>query len=219
MFLLKSAHTELPRRLLGTLCAVFLTMGASAQEGGWKTSVLDKGKISVRYRISERVTEGGNKVPLIEDVTTTVADISLSSCVALMKDPSKHKDFMGDFSSEKIKAVSDEEWIVYYYTRNPWPVADSDCVAVMSFAEDAAQGTAVFKLTAAPDLLESKKVGRMSFYTIVYSFKDLGDGTVKITVTGRTSPPVEAPLWLIKSAFPGMPADGIRKFVKVAKTM
>ncbi len=115
--------------------------------------------------------------------------------------------------------VSDEEWIVYYYTRNPWPVADSDCVAVMSFTEDAAQGTAVFKLSAAPDLLESKKVGRMSFYTIVYSFKDMGDGTVKITVTGKTSPPVEAPLWLIKSAFPGMPADGIRKFVKAAKTM
>jgi len=89
----------------------------------------------------------------------------------------------------------------------------------MSFTEDAAQGTAVFKLSAAPDLLESKKVGRMSFYTIVYSFKDMGDGTVKITVTGKTSPPVEAPLWLIKSAFPGMPADGIRKFVKAAKTM
>ncbi len=219
MLLLKSAHAVIPRSLLGAFCAVFLVMGSGAQEGEWKSSLLDKGTISVQYRISERVTESGSTVPLIEDITTTITDVGLSSCVALMKDPSKHKYFMGDFSSEKIKEVSDEEWIVYYYTKNPWPIADSDCVAVMSFSEDAAQGTAVFKLSAAPDLLESKEVRRMSLFNIVYSFKALGDGTVQIVVTGRTSPPVEAPLWLIKSAFPGMPADGIRKFVKVAKTM
>mgnify|MGYP004702680907 FL=1 len=198
---------------------MFLVLGAGAEEGEWNSSVLDKGRISVQYRILERVTEGGITVPLIEDITTTITDLSLSTCVALMKDPSKHKYFMGDFSSEKIKAVSDEEWIVYYYTKNPWPVADSDCVAVMSFSGNAAQGTAVFKLTAAPDLVENKKVGRMNFYNIEYSFKNLGDDSVEIIVKGRTSPPVEAPLWLIKSAFPGMPADGIRKFVKVVKTL
>jgi len=219
MLLLKSAHAMIPRRLLGAFCAMFLTMGSVAQEGEWKSSMLDKGTISVRYRISERVTEGGVKVPLIEDVTTMVASVSLQNCIALMMDVTRHKDFMGDFSSEVIKAISDNEWIVYYYTKNPWPVADSDCVAVMSFSVDAIQGTAVFKLSAAPDLVENKKVGRMNFYNIEYSFKDMGDGKLKITVSGRTSPPVEAPLWLIKSAFPGMPADGIRKFVKVAKTL
>ncbi|MFH2112966.1 MAG: hypothetical protein ABIJ86_00500 [Spirochaetota bacterium] len=193
---------------------LILVLGAGAEEGEWKSSVLDKGKVSVQYRISERVTGDGVKVPLIEDVTTTIADISLQSCISLMMDVTRHRDFMGDFSSEVVKVLSDNEWIVYYYTRNPWPVPDSDCVAVMAFSGDVTQGTAVFKLTAAPDLMENKKVGRMSLYNIVYSFKDMGDGTVEITVTGKTSPPVEAPLWMIKSAFPGMPADGIRKFVK-----
>ena len=206
------------RRLLGALCAVFLTMGAGAQEGVWKSSMLDKGKISVQYRISERVTESGSTVPLIEDITTTIADVGLSSCVALMKDPSRHKDFMGDFSSEMIKAISDNEWVVYYYTKNPWPIADSDCVAIMSFSENAAQGTAVFTLSAAPDLMETGKVKRMSFWTIAYSFKDMGNGAVEIVVSGRTSPAVDVPLWLIRSAFPGVPADGIRMFVNLAKT-
>jgi hypothetical protein len=200
----------------------FAALGAAAlvaESGEWKIALLDKGEISVRYRISERVTERGAKVPMIEDVATTIADVSLCDCVALMKDVSKHKDFMGDFSSEAIKAISDTECIVYCYSKNPWPVGDSDCVALMSYSEDAATGSAVFKLSFAPDLVENRKVKRMSYYNVTYAFKDMGKGRVEIVVTGRTSPPVEVPLWMIKSAFPGAPADGIRKFVKMARTM
>jgi hypothetical protein len=89
-----------------------------------------------------------------------------------MKDPSQHKGFKGDFSSETIEVPSDHEWLVYCYSKNPWPVPDSDCVAILSFSEDAALGTAV-----------------------------------------------EVPLRLIQSAFPGAPAEGIRKLVKMAKGM
>ena len=148
MLLLKSQDGEglndplgwISKSLLGVFCMIFLVLGAGAEEGEWKSSVLDKGRISVQYRISERVTEDGKKVPLIEDITTTVADVSLQSCIALMMDVTRHKDFMGDFSSEVVNIISDNEWIVYYYTKNPWPVADSDCVAVMSFSGDATQG-------------------------------------------------------------------------------
>ena len=206
------------RRTICGLASAALAVAALGAED-WKTAKLDDSKIVVKYRISERLTESGVMVPMIEDSATTIADVSLSSCVALMRDLSKHKDFMDDFSSEAIKAISDNEWLVYYYTKNPWPVPDTDCVAVMATAEDAAQGTAVFTLSAAPDQMENRKVKRMSFYHITYSFKDLGNGTVEIAVSGRTSPPVEVPLWLIKSAFPGAPADAIRKFVKIAKTM
>jgi hypothetical protein len=207
------------RAACGLAFAALAVAALGAESGEWKSALLDKGEISVQYRISERVAESGAKVPMIEDNATTIADVSLRSCVALMKDPSRHKDFMGDYSSEMIKAISDHEWIVYYYTKNGGPIPDSDCVALMSCSEDAAQGTAVFTLSAAPDLMERRKVKRMSYYNITYSFKDLGKGRVEIVVTGRSSPPLDVPLWLIKSAFPGAPADGIRKLVKLAKTM
>jgi hypothetical protein len=200
-------------------CALLAAAALGAESGEWKDARLDGGAISVRYRISERVDESGAEVPLIEDISTTIADVSLHSCVALMKDPSRHREFMGDYSSETITAISDHEWLVYYYTRNPWPVPDSDCVAVLSFTEDAERGSAVFTLSAAPDLIERGTVKRLSFWNIAYSFKDLGTGRVEIVVTGRSSPPVAVPLWLIKSAFPGAPADCIRKFVKIAKTL
>ena len=206
------------RRIICALaCAILAVAALAAQD--WKTARLDDGKISVRYRISERNSESGDKVPLIEDISTTIAEVNLSSCVSLMKDLPKHKDFTGDYSSEVIKVISGNEWIIYYYTRNPWPIPDSDCVAIMSFSENTERGTADFKLSAAPDLLEGRKVNRMSFFDFAYSFRNLGNGTVGIVVTGRTSPPVKVPLWLINSAFPGAPADGIRKFVKLAKTL
>ena len=217
MLFLRAGSSNVRRTICGLAYAVLAVAAIGADD--WKTAKLDDAKITVKYRISERVTETGVRVPMIEDIATTIAEVSLSGCVALMKDTSKHKEFMGDYSSEAIKAISGNEWIVYYYTKNPSPVPDSDCVAIMSFSEDAGLGTADFRLSAAPDLMEYKKVERMSFFNIAYSFKDLGNGTVEIVMTGRSSPPVKVPLWLINSAFPGVPADGIRKFVKLAKTM
>jgi len=200
-------------------CLIALGASGNAQADGWKTAMLDEGRISVQYRISERRTQSGDTVPLIEDITTTLADVSMRDCVALMKDPSRHKDFMGDFSSESIKAISDNEWLVYYYTKNPWPIPDSDCVAIMTCTEDAERGTVVFTLSAAPEMAESRKVKRMSYYDVRYSFKDRGNGSVEIVVSGRSSPPVEVPRWMIMSAFPGAPADGVRKLIKSANAM
>lgn len=196
-----------------------LLTGASlfAQSDGWKTAVLDGGKITVEYRISERVDETGAKVPLIEDRSTTTETVSMQSCLSLFKDVARHKDFMGDYSSEKLRETSKNAWIVYYFSKNPWPVADSDCVAMMTFDENATENTTTFTLTAEPTMMEARGVKRMSFYTVAYSFKDLGDGRVAMTVTGKTSPPVAVPLWLMRSAFPGAPADAIRKFMKIAK--
>ena len=78
MFLLKNRRTWIPRCLLGAMCAVFLAQGAGAQEDEWKSALLDKGRISVQYRISERAAESGGKALLIEDRATTVAAVSLS---------------------------------------------------------------------------------------------------------------------------------------------
>jgi hypothetical protein len=196
---------------------IFLNTSIFAQADEWKTAKLDDGKITVQYNISTRIDENGEEVQLIEDTTTTADSLSIQNCILVMKDVSKHKEFTDDQISEKVKTISDSEWVVYYYTDNPWPIANSDCVSRMTFFEDTTKKTAVFKFTAAPFEYKEVDVERMTYYDVMYSFKDLGNGKVEITMTGKTTPPVKVPLWIIRLAFPEAPASALRKFVKLAK--
>jgi hypothetical protein len=189
----------------------------SAQVKEWKTETTDGGKITVQYCISQHTDVNGRKITTIEDHTMIVDSISMQSCISLMKNISKHKEFTGDYISEIVKTMSDSEWIVYYYSKNPWPIANSDCVAKMVFCENKAAKTAVFTLTAEPSGYKKVSVNRMTHYNVTYSFKDMGNGQVEIIITGKTSPPVKVPLCIIKSAFPEAPAGALRKFVKLLK--
>ncbi len=87
----------------------------------------------------------------------------------------------------------------------------------MSFSEDAAENTAVFTLTAIPSLLEKKDAKRLTYSFETYTFKDLGNGYVEVTVALKRSPPYKVPLWIIQLAFPGAAADTLRKIVKLTK--
>ena len=118
---------------------------------------------------------------------------------------------------QNVRTISDNEWIIYYYTNNPWPVKNSDCVSRMTFTENKEEKTATFALVATPSEYEKAKVNRMTHFNVVYTFKDLGNSKVKITMTGKSSPPVKVPMWLIKSAFPSAPANAIRKLVELVK--
>lgn len=200
----------------------FLIIAAGANmiaEGTeWKTAILDDGKITVKYNISEYADENGDTKILIQDNTTMTDRLDYEKCISMMKDVSQHAKFMGDFSSEVIKRISDNEWLVYYYTKNPWPIADSDCVATMILSEDPSMKTAVFTFTAAPELMDTKnRVSRMNYYNITYTFKDTGNGNVEIIETGKTNPPMKVPLWLVRSAFPETPVSMIRKFALLVR--
>lgn len=200
------------------ICLIFQNLNIMAQLDGWKTKTTDGGKITVSYRIIEKLDEKGKKVPFIEDsTTTTVEGISLDRFIMLMKDIPKHKDFTGDFLSKQVKAVSDNESIIYYYTKNPWPIDNSDCVLKMTFTEDKKEKTATFTFVATPSEYEKTKVSRSTIFNVVYTFKDLSNGKVKVTMTGKSSPPVKVPVWLIKTAFPGAPAGAVRRLIKLAE--
>jgi len=196
---------------------IFFFLNVSSQDKDCKVKNLDNGNIIVKYCISKLYDELGNKFIQIEDSTITVDYIDFKKCITLMKNVQKHKLFTGDAKSEIVRVISDNEWIIYYYTDNPWPVRNSDCVLRMKFIENMEEKTVTFKLVAAPSEYEKGNVNRMTHFNIIYAFKDLGNGKVKITMTGKSSPPVKVPMWLIKSAFPSAPANAIRKFIKLVK--
>lgn len=116
-----------------------------------------------------------------------------------------------------MRSISPNEWIIYYYTDNPWPIANSDCVSRMTFTENKEGKTATFTFVATPSEYEKGNVNRMTHFNVVYTFKDLENGKVKITMIGKSSPPVKVPMWLIKLAFPSAPANAIRKLVELVK--
>ncbi len=202
-----------------TLIIILISMNMTlfAQTEDWIVKSLYDDQITVQYRFSEQVDEEGQPKMLIEDLTTTTVQADLESCINLMKDVEQHKEFTGDKISKIVKSVSDHEWIVYYYSNNPWPIKDSDNVSRLTMATDTSMTTVTFTLTAVPDEYEDKGVNRMEFYQAVYTFKDLGNDQVSIVIAGRSIPPVNVPDWLVKSAFPGTPAKSVKKMVTLLK--
>jgi hypothetical protein len=144
-------------------------------------------------------------------------ETDMEKCIMVIKNVPKHKAFVNDIKESKlVKSIIDAKSIIYYSFNAPWPFADYDCVTQMTFTEDKSKNIAVFSLVAAPLLYPKTKLDRLTEYEISYSFKDLKNGKVEITITGKTSPHIKIPLWMLKRTMPDRPAGVIRKIVKLA---
>ena len=198
------------------LSLLFLYTDVYAQPE-WEIEKTKDGEVTVRSRISERTNESGEAVQLIEYVATTTVSVDIQQCIAVLKDVSKHKEIEDYEVSEKVETISDNEWIVYYYTNSPWPMPDNDCVAKMTLSEDKTEGMTTFTVIAAPTMFEQKDVNRMTYYNVSYAFKDLGDGRVELTLDAKMSPTIQAPAWMVRSFFPNGPADILQKILELAK--
>lgn len=198
------------------LSMILLNTNIFSQTDGWKTEKTKDGKITVRSRISERTNEMGDEVQLIEYVATTIASVDIQNCISVLKNVSKHKEFTFDDVSKKVKTISDNEWIVYYYTDESWPMSGNDCVAKMIYSEDETNKTTTFTLTAAPSMFEKKDVERMTYYNVKYAFEDLENDKIKMIIDGEMSPVVQAPNWMLRAWFPEGPADALRGIITLA---
>ena len=158
---------------------IFLNANIFAQIKSWNIETTKDGKVTVKSRILERTDDKGGAVQLIEYVATMIASVEMRDCITVLKDGSKHKEFTDDEVSKTVETLSDNEWIIYYYTNSPWPMPDNDCVAKMVLSEDETNKTATFILTAAPSMFEMKDVKRMTFYNVTYTFNDLENDEVK----------------------------------------
>ena len=197
--------------------AIFINANVIAQSTDWKTEKSNDGKIIVISKISKRIDEFSNEVQLIEYIAKTTANVSLSNCISVMKDISKHKEILNENVSEMLKSVSENEWLIYYYFDAPWPLPNSDCVSKMNFSEDVNNGMATFTLTAEPAMYENKDVKRLTYYNITYTFKDLGNGKVEMTSTAKLTPVVQAPDWIVKNFFPEGPARYLQRLLFLSK--
>ncbi len=186
-----------------------------AQEEPWVMQSTDDGEIVVESRIYEQ----GEDLQIIEYIVTTSADVTLDECIRVLKNVENHKIFMDDQVSKVVKVLSDNEWVIYYYTDSPWPMPDSDCVSRMKFIENMDDGVVRFHINAAPSDYPESKVKRMSIYNVSYDFKSTATRQVEIVISAKMSPVIQAPMWLVKSMFPEGPADVARKIIKLTESV
>lgn len=196
---------------------LLLSVNVLAQTNTWKTEITNDGKIVVKSNVSEWVGIKGKSAPLIEYVATTTDFMNLHNCVNIMKDVSRHKEFLDLKIDQKVKIFSGNEWLNYYVFNAPWPFPSTDCVVKVTYSEDLKAKTAVFTLTAAPDLMKATTMKRFTYYNFTYAFKDVGNGKVETTITAKMALTTSVPLWMLRSSFPGSAAEPLQKLVKIIK--
>jgi START domain. len=196
---------------------LLLTSGVYAQRDGWKTEKTNDGKIVVRSKVSEWSGGGGNTLPLIEYVATTTDYMNLQNCMEVMKDVSKHSEFLDIRTNERIKTISETEWLNYYVFNAPWPFSPSDCVVRVRFSEDRNAKTVVFTFAAAPDMMKKTDMKRFNLYNFTYAFRDLGNNKVEVTVSSKMALTGYVPQWMLRASFPGSAANPLQKLINLIK--
>ena len=193
------------------------TLNGYTQTNTWKTEKTNDGKIVVKSNVTERVEINGKSAPLIEYVAITTDFMNLHNCVNIMKDVSRHKEFLDLKINQKVKTFSENKWLNYYVFNAPWPFPSTDCVVKVTYSEDLKAKTAIFTLTAAPNLMKATSMKRFTYYNFTYAFKDVGNGKVEATVTAKMALTASVPLWMLRSSFPDSAAEPLQKLVKIIK--
>lgn len=189
----------------------------SAQTDEWKTALSKDGKTTVKYNFSTRIDENGEKVPVVETITTTTENIGMDNCISLMKNISKHKDFRGEKLSKLISTISENKWIIYYYNDKTLITPAVDGSYLMTLEEDRLNKVAVFTITADPTLVEKTDASRLTYVKEIYRFKEIDENKLEITIITTASPGFKVPVMIMKKVFPKKSFDNMEKFLKVAK--
>lgn len=197
----------------------FIQFNIQAQDSEWDKQFSKDGKIEVLSKISKESDKDGNNIQIIEYKVTTEVDLELNKCVSAVSNIENHKDFYSDTQiSKKIKDLSDNESLVYFFIDSQWPLPNSDCVSIMSIAENKAAKYAEITLIAVPEKYEMKDVKRMSLSETTFSFNEREDGLVVFQIKSKFSPVINAPSWLIKSWFPDGPIEMTENIIEIIKS-
>ncbi len=187
-----------------------------SQKKAWKTETT-KDKMVVKSSISD-TTVNGETLQLVEYVCNARVKASYEACVKVLKDVSLHK-YIFEYTekSDKIKELSSNEYLIYYFVDLPWPMPNSDSVIRMKFTTDTENQSTFFSMTAAPKMLKNKGVKRAQITTSTYTLKKINANEVSITATTYSVPTTKAPDWLASTWIPEGPAKIVRNIVKLSK--
>jgi hypothetical protein len=199
---------------------LILATSVRAQKPGWKQETTKDGKVQVSYYFDERKDEKGKKYTILEYEARTRAQVSLESCLAVLKDDSRHKEFMEDTEyTERIRAISENEWLSYYRLRKRWPMPEADVVTRYTLKLEPDKKRFVLTGNPAPEMHPDQGVERMQESYSTYTVTDLGNGQSEIITYSRSIPVVSIPKMLMATWFPNGPAKMVNGIIQLAQEL
>ena len=199
------------------LCSLLLNVSAHAQRDGWKQDKTKDGKVLVSYNFVEHKDEKGKKYNVLEFEAVTTAEVSMESCLKVLKDDSKHKDFMDDAEhTERIRDLSEDEWLTYYLLKKHWPMPVSDVVTRYKLEEDSEKRSYTLTGFPAPDMYPDQGVERMRHSYSTYTLTDLGNGQTEVMMYSSSVPLASIPKMLLATWIPNGPADMVNGIIRLA---
>lgn len=182
----------------------------------WKTESTDD-NIKVKSCISDTILDKESK-QLVEYTIKGMFNANYKQCADVLKDLPKHKKIF-DYTEKsiKVKELSADEYLIYYFLDMPWPIPNSDSVVKMKFSIDEQNKTAFFKMTASPKAMKNKGVKRLPLSISTYKFKQISENKLSVVATTYSVATMKVPDWITASWIPEGPADILRRIVKLSK--
>jgi len=203
---------------LMVLCLLSLNIQLSAQKEGWKNETTKDGKVQVFYNFLEKTDEKGKKYNVLEYEAKTSGTVSLESCLAVLTDDSRHKDFMEDTEhTNRIRDLSEDEWLSYYRLKKRWPMPVSDVVTRYKLEMDPDNKRFILTGYPAPDLYPDQGIKRMQESYSKYTITDMGNGQTEVIMYSRSIPVVSIPKMLLATWIPEGPAKMVNGIIRLAK--
>ena len=183
----------------------------------WKEETSKDGKVRVMSRLTKEKSEDGDLVQVVEYKAHTKSKVSLDRCIEVLLDVNKHQYFLANTTiSKKLKTISDNEYVVYYFIDTQWPIPDSDCVTRYVTEYNPNSGKFILTGHAVPDHYEKQDVRRMTLSDVRYIIHQEENGYVYLEVSGKFSPVVTAPEWALRNWSPEGPARILNGIIRLA---
>jgi hypothetical protein len=203
---------------IAILCALLLSPDIKAQKEAWKQDMTKDGKVLVSYNFLEKIDEDGKKFNVLEFEAVTRAAVSVESCLAVLQDDSRHKEFMEDAEhTMRIKDLSEDEWLSYYKLKSRWPMPDTDVVTRYKLELEPDNRSFILTGYPAPDMYPEQGLKRMQESFSRYTISDLGNGQTEVTMYSKSVPVASIPKMLLKTWIPNGPANMVNGIVRLAQ--
>lgn len=206
------------RNFILILCAfAFSFSTVFAQDIEWKDDVSKDGKTKIVKRFYEETDQSGNTHQIIHYKAFILTNVAFEKLVAVLGDPSTHKIFLQNTIESKIvKTISENEYLIYYVYKAPWPLPESDCATLMKKTTSTEGKEIEFRGIASPKLYEDKGVKRLTLNDVVYTVKKLDNNQVRLSIESKFIPVVKAPNWMVDTWFPEGPSGLFERVIELA---